>query len=605
MKGSRLLALVVGCCLVFALGASQHALGQMGSSDDLAPGGKLQKFYHSLPTMISQKLSPSAMLQIEDRLASLTLEERLGQSIMPIIYPKYTRQEVKRLRTLVDKGKIGGILFQKGDVWEQYCLTRDLQATSPIPLMISLDGEWGLAMRLSPTIRYPKMRSLSGLQELDWLEKYGADVAQQCRAMGIHVNFSPVVDVNNNPQNPVIGVRSFSEDPSRVVACAVRYARGLEKHGVLSVAKHFPGHGNTAQDSHKELPTVSSSRATLDSIELRPFREYFAAGLGGVMVAHLSVPSLEAQPQLPTSMSRRVVTDLLQHQLGFRGLIFTDALEMRGAVQQGEQPISVQAYLAGNDILLGGKPGEVTLQELVDAYRQGVITEAVVMEKCRKILAYKYVLCGGLEPNTSGTGFETRKELVEALHRPEYLATASHLWREGVEVLHSKDLPLPWLVQALGRVSVVHIHPNNEPITPLENRLRQSGVRIVASRHIYPQTSLRDIRRILEQSQGESDRILVAVYDARSSYAAHAVARFMPSRKSIFVGFMSPYAMSPWLSVVQRAGTALLAYENLPQAYQAMLDRCLGVTTPIVRPAETATPSLADDDPTAHLTPIL
>lgn len=565
---------------VWCLGG--FSIGAQTSHEGSAPWNKgitLVEPYRSLPVMISRSLTPEAIQQIEEKIRTLSAEEKLGQLVMPIIYPKYSAQEVQRLRRMVEKGKIGGILFQKGDVWDQYLITRSLQEFSSIPLLISLDGEWGLSMRLSPTIRYPKMRSLANVRNLDLLRQYGQDVAEQCKMMGIHINFSPVVDVNNNPKNPVIGIRSFSEDPDRVIACALSYARGLEQNGILSVAKHFPGHGNTHQDSHKELPHISSSRSTLYQTELRPFRKYFSHGFGGVMVGHLSVPALDPTPSTPTSMSRVVVTDLLQKEMGFKGLIFTDALEMQGALRKGGQPISVQALLAGNHILLGGKEPDATLSELVQAYRQGVISLETINERCRIVLAYKYILCGGLETSWQAPRYSTRQALINALNAKPYQERAMQLWREGIETVHTRRIALPLLPKSPERYAFVHVHHDGKPSDPLERAFKKQGFSVVASYHIHPSTPAKEIEKIFKALKSQSDKIILAVYDSRTAYAAATIARKMPRNKVIFAGFMSPYQTEPWKKSIQLAGAALLAYENLPQAHTAMVDKWLNTTT--------------------------
>ena len=287
-------------------------------------------------------------LWVDSVYTSLDLRARVGQLIMPIIYPRVTDTELLLAR--LKKEQWGGILFQKGMLADQRTLTIRLQQASPTPLLIALDGEWGLYMRLKDAPQYPRNRGLGDAGDLKLIEAYGAEVARQCQLMGIHINFAPVVDVNINPKNPVIGTRSFGTSPQHVAACALAYARGLEMGGVLSVAKHFPGHGDTHEDSHKTLPIVSASKARMKAVELFPFREYFASGFGGVMTAHLSVPSYDASGRA-SSLSKPITTTLLREEMGFRGLVFTDALEMKGAQTGAVSSVAVAALKAGNDIL--------------------------------------------------------------------------------------------------------------------------------------------------------------------------------------------------------------------------------------------------------------
>ena len=308
---------------------------------------------------------------------------------MPIIYPK--PEDKTALIRRMKQEQWGGILFQKGLLADQRELTISLQQESQVPLLIALDGEWGLYMRLKDAPRYPRNKGLGNYQDLDLIKAYGAEVARQCQLMGIHVNFAPVVDVNINPKNPVIGTRSFGDTPQRVAECAVAYGEGLELGGVLSVAKHFPGHGDTSEDSHKTLPTVSASRERIYRVELYPFRSYRDAGLGGVMTAHLRVPAYDATGKA-ASLSERITTDLLRRELGFRGLVFTDALEMRGAQVSGGSSVAVEALKAGNDVLLGPSQPQQARKDILQAIQRGEISLASVEEKCRRILAFKFAL---------------------------------------------------------------------------------------------------------------------------------------------------------------------------------------------------------------------
>lgn len=331
---------------------------------------------------------------------SLDLRARVGQLIMPIIYPRVTDTELLLAR--LKKEQWGGILFQKGMLADQRTLTIRLQQSSPIPLLIALDGEWGLYMRLKDAPQYPRNRGLGDAGDLKLIEAYGAEVARQCQLMGIHINFAPVVDVNINPKNPVIGTRSFGTSPQHVAACALAYARGLEMGGgVLSVAKHFPGHGDTHEDSHKTLPTISASKERMRSVELYPFKEYFASGFGGVMTAHLNVPSYDASGK-PASLSKPITKTLLREEMRFRGLVFTDALEMKGAQTGAVSSVAVAALKAGNDILLGPAQPAQALDEILEAQARGELTDDEIEEKCRRVLSFKYalILCkakGGVE----------------------------------------------------------------------------------------------------------------------------------------------------------------------------------------------------------------
>lgn len=362
------------------------------------------------PKVLFKDVNQKAMTHwVDSVFKTLTTEEQLAQLIMPIVYPSQDTQVIKREEQRFSKFKWGGILYQKGLMAHQLIMNKRLQQANSIPLLIALDGEWGLYMRLKDAPRFPRNLGLGLAGDAQMLYEYGREIARECRLMGIHVNFAPTVDVNINPLNPVIGSRSFGSTPSVVSQLSEAYALGLEDGGVLSVAKHFPGHGDTSEDSHKTLPIVQATRKRLELVELAPFKHYINSGLGGIMTAHLRVPALENR-SIPSSLSSNVCTDLLKKDLGFQGLIFTDGLEMEGVQTQSLGDIGVAALLAGNDILLGPSSPEAQLNNLVLAYWDGRLPAKLIEEKVRKVLAYKYRLIISERPSTATA--ETINKLI-------------------------------------------------------------------------------------------------------------------------------------------------------------------------------------------------
>ena len=362
------------------------------------------------PKVLFKDVNQKAMTHwVDSVFKTLTTEEQLAQLIMPIVYPSQDTQVIKREEQRFSKFKWGGILYQKGLMAHQLIMNKRLQQANSIPLLIALDGEWGLYMRLKDAPRFPRNLGLGLAGDAQMLYEYGREIARECRLMGIHVNFAPTVDVNINPLNPVIGSRSFGSTPSVVSQLSEAYALGLEDGGVLSVAKHFPGHGDTSEDSHKTLPIVQATRKRLELVELAPFKHYINSGLGGIMTAHLRVPALENR-SIPSSLSPNVCTDLLKKDLGFQGLIFTDGLEMEGVQTQSLGDIGVAALLAGNDILLGPSSPEAQLNNLVLAYWDGRLPAKLIEEKVRKVLAYKYRLIISERPSTATA--ETINKLI-------------------------------------------------------------------------------------------------------------------------------------------------------------------------------------------------
>ena len=321
---------------------------------------------------------------------TLTAEERIAQLFMVAAYSNKDKTHVKEIKKLVAHYKIGGLIFFQGGPLRQARLTNGYQFCSKVPLFIAIDAEWGLAMRLDSTTKFPRQMTLGAIQNDTLIYEMGAEIARQCTRLGMQINFAPVVDVNNNPLNPVISNRSFGENKYNVSRKAAMYMKGMQDNKVLANAKHFPGHGDTDSDSHKTLPTVNSSRERLDTLELYPFKELIAQGLGSMMVAHLFIPSLDTTLNQASTLSKKVVTGLLKDTLGFKGLIFTDALNMRGVskfYKPGE--VDVKALIAGNDVLLFPEDVPTAIKQIKSAIDSGDITQEEIDKRCMKILLAK------------------------------------------------------------------------------------------------------------------------------------------------------------------------------------------------------------------------
>ena len=293
--------------------------------------------------------------------------------------------------SLIKNYQIGGLIFMQGTPEKQAVLNNRFQSISKVPLLIGFDGEWGLDMRLENTYRFPWNMTLGAIRDNKLIEEFGIRLGKQCKRLGIHINFAPVVDININPENPIIGNRSFGENRENVTQKASAFIKGMQSQHVLANAKHFPGHGDTASDSHKTLPVLDFDFERLNSIELYPYKQLFKSDLTSVMVAHLSVKALEPNEELPTSLSYRVVTGLLKEKLNFHGLILTDALNMKGAanfVLPGE--IELTAFIAGNDILLIPEDVPAATAKIQNALDEKIISEERLDYSVRKILKAKY-----------------------------------------------------------------------------------------------------------------------------------------------------------------------------------------------------------------------
>ncbi|WP_318308087.1 glycoside hydrolase family 3 N-terminal domain-containing protein [Flagellimonas crocea] len=337
------------------------------------------------------KDSVAQMAWVENQYNKMSLQERVGQLFMVSVASNQNKTATDKVKNLVKEEGIGGVIFLVGGPVQQAQLTNEYQAASKFPLLIGSDAEWGMAMRLDSTYAFPWNMTLGAVQDSLIIEKVGHQIGKHAKRLGVHINFAPDLDINNNPQNPIIGNRSFGEDPKNVARKGRAFVRGMERAGVLSSGKHFPGHGDTATDSHKALPIINSSVERLDSIELYPFKKTMESGLSSIMVAHLDVPSLESREGHPSTLSKSIVTGVLQNQIGFEGLIITDALNMKAVSQFApEGKVELEAFLAGNDMLLMPENVLKAKETLINAYEQGEITEERLAKSVKKILMAKY-----------------------------------------------------------------------------------------------------------------------------------------------------------------------------------------------------------------------
>ena len=338
------------------------------------------------------KLTPSGTKWVDSIYNSMSLDEKLGQLFMVAVYSNKDANHINTIDKLIAENKIGGLIFFQGGPIRQAKLANRYQSKSKLPLFIGNDAEWGLSMRLDSTYSYPYNMTLGAVQDMDLIQKMGNQIGEQSKRLGLQFNFAPVLDINTNPNNPIIGFRSFGEDKYNVSQRAIALMKGIQNRGVFATGKHFPGHGDTETDSHKGLPTVHFSKDRLEIMEFFPYKKAFEEGLSSVMVAHLNVPSLEARPNYPSSISYNVVTNVLQKELGFKGLIFTDALNMK-AVSNFKQPgeVELDAFMAGNDILLFPENVPIAVEMLKKAFTDSLFTKERLDFSVKKILKFKYL----------------------------------------------------------------------------------------------------------------------------------------------------------------------------------------------------------------------
>ena len=437
---------------------------------------------------------------VESRLAKMTLKEKIGQLFIHTVPLHDTEANRKNIRNAIKEYKIGGILFSDGKVVNQVTLTNYAQELADIPLMITFDGEWGLNMRLKEIPAFSRNRVMGCIQDNELLYEYGKEVARQFREIGVHVNFAPVADVDNNPLNPVINTRSFGGDVRNVTGKVIAYSRGLEDGGVLSVSKHFPGHGDTNVDSHKALPVLKFTRERLDSIEMYPFRKAIEAGLGGVMVGHLEIPALSKKP---SSLSPEIL-DILQKEFGFKGIAFTDALEMKGV--SNNLNVCAQALMAGNDMLLPPRNLKREMDGVLAAVKEGKLTEEYLTEKCRKVLTFKYAL-GLHEPQ-----FIQLSGIEKRLNRPSTQDLRDRLEKAAVTVVGNEGGVLPMDVD-LKNTAILNIGKSSEGKIFHQQLNKYMKVdRILA----HP-----DSITTLSKRLAKYDRVIVAIHTEK--YAAYQV----------------------------------------------------------------------------------
>lgn len=510
------------------------------------------------PALLKQIQDTEACRKWVDRqMEQMTLKQKVGQLFIYTLQPVTTLYNKNVLRKAVEDYAVGGLLFTGGEAKKQVQLTNFAQSCASIPLMITFDGEWGLGMRLKNTPSFPYNRVLGCIQNDSLLYAYGKEVARQCRVVGVQVNFAPVADVDNNPNNPVINFRSFGSDAKQVANKVVAYATGLEAGGVLAVCKHFPGHGDTEIDSHKALPELNFDRVRLDSIELYPFKKAVEAGVGGVMVGHLHAPALGEKP---ASISQEVIMHTLMDELHFQGLVVTDALEMKGIA--GHENVCAQALMAGNDILLAPRNLKKEIDGVMTAIKKGNLSLEEIDRKCRKVLMFKYAL--GL----SSWNEVQEDGLEEKISTPAQCSLQQDLSKAAVTVLKDSLALLPLDLSVSGTV-LLSVSPSLSKAYPFYNQLHRefpvSWVRADAD-------SLEAIGARLRPAQ----RVLVALHSQDIEPYAALLENLAADKPLALVCFGDMKMLEKIPQVVRRASTIILAHTDADYMQRHVADLFLG-----------------------------
>ncbi len=446
------------------------------------------------------------------------------------------------------------------DAAREINLVNEFQQKSKIPLMIGMDAEWGVYQRIAAAYKFPWAMTLGAIRDKSLIEKMAAKIAEDCHRMGINWDFAPVVDVNTNPNNPIIGNRSFGSEVDNVTASALSYANGLQKNNILAAIKHFPGHGDTSTDSHLDLPVVSHNPERLEAVELAPFKALMDKGIGGVMVAHLYVPALESGKGIPASVSGNIITGLLKEKLGYKGLIITDALNM-GAVANKYKPgeLDALAFKAGNDIMLfsqGVAEGKKLIQKAID---NGEISQSRVEESVKKILLTKYFL--GLDQYSPKSPEHINADLNDDSHK----VLVQNLYSNALTLLKDEKKLLP-----LNGKPIYYVPLEEAPYQAFANRLGSNVV-------IKKATEIRSIPANSTVIIGFHKDNSTAYKPYKISEASKKVLADLTSNQNVILTvFGSAYALKD--IDLAKVSTVLVAYENNEDSMTAAADALNGKT---------------------------
>ncbi len=537
---------------------------------------------------LTQDDKDPAVIWAKSKMATMSLEEKIGQLFMIRAHSDLGSDHIKSVEEQIKKYKVGGLCFFQGTPTKQAELTQKYQNLSTIPLMVAQDAEWGLGMRLKEkAISYPKQLTLGAIKDNTLLYDMGRDIAIQCKRIGVNVNFAPVIDINNNPSNPVIHDRSFGEDMFNVATKSFAYMKGMQDNGLMACAKHFPGHGDTDMDSHYDLPLIPHSRERLDSLELMPFRVLTQLGIQSMMTAHLSVPALDATPNRPTSLSRKVVTGLLQEEMGFEGLIFTDGLEMKGVADHFSPGImELEAIKAGNDIMLLPIDIAKAMSVLVAAVRDKSLSEEVINQKALKILTAKYNLNLKSRPYISSIS-----DIPDDVNDKKYLALKYKLFENAVTLV--KDDPQQIPIEKIDAKKIACLNLGVDTKSVFQKSLEKFGIK----KNIYATKKLNSARaNEIKSSLSTYETIIINVqgmniYKSKNygitQQEFDLIYKLNSTKKVILVLHGSPYALQFFDSVP----TIIEAYEQDDLMQEAVAQAIMGASRISGRLPVTASPT--------------
>lgn len=488
----------------------------------------------------------------------LNTKQKIAQMFFVAAYTNKSKAFTDSIAKVIKREKVGGLVFFQGGPGRQAILTNTYQKKSRVPLLIASDGEWGLGMRLDSTVSYPYQMALGAIQNKELIYKMGLEVAKDYRRIGMHMNLAPDVDVNNNAKNPVINYRSFGENKYNVAEKGAAYLKGMQDGGLLVSIKHFPGHGDTDVDSHYDLPQLKFTKERLDSLEMYPFKELIKQGAAGVMIAHMNIPALDPTPNIPSTLSQPIVTGVLKEEIGFKGIIISDAMGMKGVVKyfkDGEA--DVMGIIAGNDILELSENSKRAVKMVRKAIKEKRISIERIDESVKKILTAKY--WAGL--NVKHTINENN--VYAEVNRPESLALLQQLANESMTLLKGRDF-------------IQQLDPNKRTVilnigTPTITDFQKEMAMVYKNSTAYSldkEANANAIAKVLAEINPD-DQLVIAIVDTRTrpnnnlplSADLKSFIAEMANKNAAFAFFANPYNIAN-LPGLENAKALLIAYQK-------------------------------------------
>ena len=532
----------ISCILVFIFGCVGYLQAQFS------------------PKNITKDLDKKAVKYADSLYAKLSMDERIGQLYIVALYTNKDQNHISGVRKLVEQERIGGIILMQDDAEQEIALVNEFQKKSRVPMLFGMDAEWGLYQRIKTAHKFPWAMTLGAIQDNGLVYEMASKIAEDAKKMGIYWNFAPVVDVNTNPKNPIIGNRSFGSDVQNVIAKALAYAQGLQDNGVLAAIKHFPGHGDTDVDSHLDLPVVKHSLERLNKIELAPFKALMDKKIGGAMIAHLYVPQLEKGKNIPASISYDIVTNLLKNKFRYEGLVITDALNMNAVAKKypaGE--LDLRAFKAGNDVLLFSQDVPTGKKLIKEAIQKGEISEKRLEESVKKILKTKYLLgLQNLRPLSS-------EGINNVLNNDSHAKISEKLYANALTLLKDEKQLFP-----LREKEVYYL--------PLEEASHEAFLQELSKEIKVKKISFKEIQSIPENAVviiGLHKDNSTAYKPYKISWESKRLINQVKSRNKVILNvFGSPYALQD--VDISGISSVLVSYENNPLSMKATAEAYLG-----------------------------